>query len=248
MRFLSGCCAHLLMTLHHLFQHFLMSPLHKAYYQLTGSFQTLFPFQRNLASKIFTFLIQSLFFQSLARSSRDIYINSYWTISIQRACSLMLSLVFCKHCSTVIPLLTSVHKRHQILDKQQKVACIFFDVKKVFDGVPHYSLLMKLTEFIYSLEMGEKLLVKSPTACGSWWWALQLASCFVWGSPGSILGPLLFLVYMNDLVNVSLSQGCEIVMFGDDILMFKLITGDEDLADIDRTSNWMSANHLCLNP
>ena len=53
---------------------------------------------------------------------------------------------------------------------------------------------------------------------------------------------------MNDLVNVSLSQGCEIVMFGDDILMFKLITGDEDLADIDRTSNWMSANHLCLNP
>ena len=65
---------------------------------------------------------------------------------------------------------------------------------------------------------------------------------------GSILGPLLFLVYMNDLVNVSLSQGCEIVMFGDDILMFKLITGDEDLADIDRTSNWMFANHLCLNP
>ena len=56
---------------------------------------------------------------------------------------------------------------------------------------------------------------------------------------GSILGPLLFLVYMNDLVNVSLSQGCEIVMFGDDILMFKLITGDEDLAsfqaDIDHT-------------
>ena len=47
---------------------------------------------------------------------------------------------------------------------------------------------------------------------------------------GSILGPLLLLVYMNDLVNVSLSQGCEIVMFADDILMFKLITGDGDLA------------------
>ena len=47
---------------------------------------------------------------------------------------------------------------------------------------------------------------------------------------GSILGLLLFLVYMNDLVNVSLSQGCEIVMFADDILIFKPITGEGDLA------------------
>ena len=69
---------------------------------------------------------------------------------------------------------------------------------------------------------------------------------------GPILGPLLFIVYMNDQVNVSLSQGCERVMFVDDILMFKPVTSDEDLAsfqaDIDRIANWMSANHLCLNP
>ena len=45
-----------------------------------------------------------------------------------------------------------------------------------------------------------------------------------------ILGLLLFLVYMNDLVNVSLSQGYEIVVFADDILMFKPISSDEDLA------------------
>ena len=89
MRFLSGCC-NLLTTLHHLFQHFLISPLCKANYQLIGSFQTLFPFQSNLVSKTSTFFSLISLFESLARSSREIYINSY---SIQRACSLMLSLV-----------------------------------------------------------------------------------------------------------------------------------------------------------
>ena len=51
---------------------------------------------------------------------------------------------------------------------------------------------------------------------------------------------------------MSPSSKAEIVVFADDILMFKPITSDEDLVsfpgDIDRIANWMSANHLCLNP
>ena len=57
---------------------------------------------------------------------------------------------------------------------------------------------------------------------------------------------------MNDLISVSLSQGCEIVMFAHDILMFKPISGEDDLvafqSDIDRIANWMTLNHLSLNP
>ena len=145
MRFLSGCCTHLPMTMHHLFQHLLMSPLHKAYYQLTGSFQTLFPFQRNLASKTFTFFIQFLFFQSLARSSRDIYIDSYWTISIQRACSLMLSLVSANTAQQLFHY--SLQSTNGTRSWTNNKGCLyFFYVKKAFDSVHHYSLLMKLTE------------------------------------------------------------------------------------------------------
>ena len=49
-------------------------------------------------------------------------------------------------------------------------------------------------------------------------------SMFCLGFPmqGSILG---FFVYMNGLVSVPLSKGCEIVMFADNTLMFKPITG-----------------------
>ena len=130
----------------------------------------------------------------------------------------------------------------------------FFDVKKVFDSVPHYSLLMKLTEldvpFILLRWVKRYLsnrlqLVVLGGEHSHWLYVLSVVP------QGSILGLLLFLVYTNNLVNVSLSQGCEIVMFADDILMCKPITGDEDLAsfqaDIDSFANWMSANHLCLN-
>ena len=51
---------------------------------------------------------------------------------------------FRKGRSTVVPLLLSTHQWHSYLEKKQKVACVFFDIKKAFDSVPQQALLNKL--------------------------------------------------------------------------------------------------------
>ena len=68
---------------------------------------------------------------------------------------------------------------------------------------------------------------------------------------GSILGPLLFLLYMNDISDVPLTPGTKLFLFAEDILLFKPIKSDSDFCDfqkdIDTISNWTVANHLTLN-
>ena len=68
---------------------------------------------------------------------------------------------------------------------------------------------------------------------------------------GFVLGPLLFLIYINDLDLLPLTQGTSLLLFADDILMSKAICSHPDIADfqhdIDLVSYWAKANHLTLN-
>ena len=68
---------------------------------------------------------------------------------------------------------------------------------------------------------------------------------------GSVLGPLLFLIYTDGLSGINLSGG-SIVLFADDLLLHHLITSIEDFQrvqnDIDKLFNWLSFYKLSLNP
>ena len=66
-----------------------------------------------------------------------------------------------------------------------------------------------------------------------------------------ILGPLLFLIYINDLSEINLCQGAKITLYADDVLLHRTISSPEDFVtlqeDINKVGNWSSTNFLTLN-
>ena len=102
--------------------------------------------------------------------------------------------------NTTTPLLIAIHKWHSALDSHQHVGCVFFDLKKVFDSVPHQALLNKLNSLHlpirlfsrFSNYLKQRLQRVVLRGCTSPW--LPVVS----GVPqGSILGPIFFFCCMD---------------------------------------------------
>jgi len=69
---------------------------------------------------------------------------------------------------------------------------------------------------------------------------------------GSVLGPLLFLIYIDDVSSLELSEGSVLNLYADDMLLYKSVKCSEDYQqlqfDIDKISAWVDRNLLSLNP
>ena len=122
--------------------------------------------------------------------------------------------------SAVNQLVFLYHQFCQAVDLQKDVRVIFCDITKAFDRVYHPGLLYKLQRSgingpllqwfgDYLEERKQKVVVQG----GSSQWGRVRA-----GVPqGSVLGPLLFLIYINDIVNIVQSS---IRLFADDTTLF----------------------------
>ena len=68
---------------------------------------------------------------------------------------------------------------------------------------------------------------------------------------GSVLGPLLFRIYIDDVSGLVLSAGSTLNLYADDMLLYKPVGRPEDVnhlqIDIDHIRVWVSNNHLALN-
>lgn len=130
---------------------------------------------------------------------------------------------------------------------------IFLDFFKAFDSANHHKLLIKLTAFgitgklhalfkDYLTNRSQQVTVLGETSD-----PLPVLS----GVPqGSILGPLLFLVYINEIVD-AVNEGSEIALYADDSKCFRVVKTLNDAlslqSDLDNLSFWSKAWDINFN-
>ena len=161
---------------------------------------------------------------------------------------------FCSGRSTVSALLDVTHNCLQLMDMGKEVCAVFFDLGKAFDSVPHLSLLEKLKStgisqhllsWLYSYLNDRKQFVVLDDENSTTTPVLS-------GVPqGSVLGPLLFLFYINDSASEQLNLGSKISIYADDLLLYREVSNSEDYHklqdDVNTISNWVDKNRLTLN-
>ena len=155
--------------------------------------------------------------------------------------------------STDHAILDIVNKIESYMDKGVFSCDVFIDLQKAFDTVDHAILLQKLFHYgvrgivndwfssylinrVQTTQIGSHVSEKQNTLCGV--------------PQGSVLGPLLFLIYVNDIYNAS--NKLEFFLFADDT---NLLYANKNLKSLETVMNnellkvvdWLTANKLSLN-
>jgi len=161
---------------------------------------------------------------------------------------------FVKGRSCTTQLLKIVDKISELLDEGFDSNIIFLDFSKAFDSVPHQRLLLKLQsygvggcvlEWIRSFLLSRRQQVEVGGAFSSW---LDVLS----GVPqGSVLGPVLFVCYINDMPDYIKSF---IYLYADDAKLLYRVS-DEEIAggvsclqsDLDTLTEWSRNWQLSFN-
>ena len=116
-------------------------------------------------------------------------------------------------------LLDSMDVILHMIDDGLRVDMLFFDFSKAFDTVPHHRLLVKLENYGItgvSLEIIQDFLTDRWMLVGVGDHFTELTRVISGVPQGSILGPLLFLLYINDLPEAIKSR---VFLFEDDLKM-----------------------------
>ena len=157
--------------------------------------------------------------------------------------------------STLLQLLHVMEDWTKILDDGGNIDVVYCDFMKAFDKVPHTRLLSKLESYgiqdpvlswIRSFLTGrsQKVVVNGSKSKPA-----EVRS----GIPqGSVLGPLLFVIYINDLPDAIGNENSHIYMFADDTKVYRKIQKEADTealqSDIKAMYDWSNKWLLKFHP
>ena len=146
-----------------------------------------------------------------------------------------------------------VDKVYKAVDQNETTLDIYLDLSKAFDTINHDILLYKLEHYGFrgiSLEWFKSYLSDRTqyvyyNSCKS---CIKKVTCGV--PQGSILGPLLFILYVNDIINTSTILN--FVLFADDTT---ILYSHKDLVnkigminnELEKVTDWFKANKLSIN-
>ena len=156
--------------------------------------------------------------------------------------------------STVTALLQVSDQWLQALEDGHDICAVFFDFRKAFDSVPHEPLMTKF----YSLNLDERINIWINNYLANRHQVVAVNGAessdelVLSGVPqSSVLGPLLFLIYIDDLPCVVKSLLSKVNLFADDILLYHLISTSMDYAVLQQAiyliEEWSASNFLSLN-
>lgn len=155
--------------------------------------------------------------------------------------------------STYMAIIELVDKVANAVDKNETTIGIFLDLSKAFDTINHEILLYKLEHYGFrgivlqwfkSYLKNRKQFVRYQMHDSD----KKVIKCGV--PQGSILGPLLFILYINDIVNTT--SLLELILFADDTtLLFshRNIASKNNIInnELQEICNWFQANKLSVN-
>ena len=154
--------------------------------------------------------------------------------------------------SCITQLLVHIDKIIEILENNQNADVLYLDFSKAFDKVCHTTLINKLENFgikgkilnwlkSFLDERYQKVIVGGKASEPK-----KVQS----GVPqGTVLGPILFILYINNLPEVL--KYCAIKIFADDSKLIKSIENEQDrkmlIEDLNAVIKWADANKMELN-
>ena len=155
--------------------------------------------------------------------------------------------------STILQLLTAMDNWTEALDRGGAIDVIYCDFQKAFDTVAHNRLMKLLCHYgikdpiLSWIEDYLKDRKQQVSVNGSKSNLFDVPS----GVPqGSVLGPLLFIIYINSMVKKA--ADANIYLYADDLKLYQEIKTDEDVEklqnDLDKLYDWTQYSLLKFHP